>query len=106
MSAITTAADNFYAIRLSRLIQLDFTDWSAYEEGIIDDKGKVIKKPSSPSERASWTKFHVIARNLKRMMATVPGGNSALRYGLGYVLLTKSQAARQAGQSHSLVPRR
>ena len=91
MSGLSRAADTFYALRLSRLLQLDFEDWEAYELGVIDEMGNVIHKPSNPEQKSSWTKFHVIARNLKKMAGYVPGGKFSLKYGSGYLLLKEVQ---------------
>lgn len=86
-NALSTTADNVYALRMSRLLHKPFREWNAFKEGVIDELGNVIKKPESQKERVAWTKFHVVARNLKRMIQTAPGGSSALKIGASYILL-------------------
>lgn len=101
--SISRSADNFYAIRLSRLLQLDFTDWEAYKQGVINASGDVIKQPSNSAEKNSWTKFHVVARNLKRLAGYIPGAGFALRYGAGYMLLKELQEPYGLSDDFNLV---
>lgn len=73
MSTIKGAMDAVYAYKFIRLMQKPFTEWSAFQAKIIDEKGTVLKRPSSPEEKASYTAFHASVRSIKRMMSTVPG---------------------------------
>lgn len=75
MSAITKVTDTVYAYKFIRLMQKPFTEWSAYQAKIIDERGSVIKRPSTPEEKAAYTPFHASVRSIKRMMSTVPGLN-------------------------------
>lgn len=87
--SVRTATDNFYSLRLVRLLSQDFEDWKAFELGLIDKDGNRIKKNkvNTSDERAAWTRFHIMARNLKKMLQTVPGGKFALSTGAGLLLL-------------------
>ncbi len=87
MSKVTRGVDNFYALRFARLLQLDFDKWKAFELGIINDVGDVIRKPKTSEEKNNWTKFHVVARNCKRLAGYVPGAGFAMRFGGSYLLL-------------------
>lgn len=73
MSAIKTSIDTVYAYKFIRLMQKPFVEWKAYEAKIIDERGSVLKRPSSPEEKAAYTPFHASVRSIKRMMTTVPG---------------------------------
>lgn len=73
MSAITSSIDAVYAYKFIRLMQKPFTEWKAYTAKIIDDRGTVLKRPSTPEEKAVYTAFHASVRSIKRMMNTVPG---------------------------------
>lgn len=75
MSTIKGAMDAVYAYKFIRLMQKPFTEWKAYEARIIDDKGTVLKRPSSPEEKSAYTAFHASVRSIKRMLSTVPGLN-------------------------------
>lgn len=89
--SLSRTADNYYSIRLVRLLQKDFTKWKAYNLGIIDHLGNVIKKPNSAAEKDSWTKFHVVVRNIKRAAGYIPGASLFLRLGGSYLLLREIQ---------------
>lgn len=93
MSKITRTTDMIYAYRFIRLMQKPFKEWKAHSFGIIDDQGKVIKRPKTDEEKTAYSAFHASVRSMKRMMSTVPGlsGMTALasafsataqRYGL------------------------
>lgn len=58
-----------------------FNQWDAYKLGIIDEKGKVLRKRNSlstPQERKAWGYFDILAGNLKKLLAKFPGGESKL----------------------------
>ncbi|UNA02395.1 hypothetical protein [Serratia phage SP1] len=80
MSKITRTTDMIYAYRFIRLMQKPFTEWKAHGYGIIDDQGKVLRRPKTDEEKTAYTSFHASIRSMKRMMNTVPGlsGMSAL----------------------------
>lgn len=73
MTMIKTGVDAVYAYKFIRLMQKPFTEWKAYEARLIDDRGSVLKRPSTPEEKAAYTPFHAAVRSMKRMMTTVPG---------------------------------
>lgn len=75
MSTIKSGIDAVYAYKFIRLMQKPFTEWKAYEAKIIDEKGTVLKRPTTPEEKASYTAFHASVRSIKRMLTTVPGLN-------------------------------
>lgn len=73
MSTIKTAVDSVYAYKFVRLMQKSFEDWKAFEHGIIDAKGSVLKRPQTSDEKSAYTPFHAAVRSMKRMMTTIPG---------------------------------
>ena len=74
--AIKTATDSVYAYRFIRLMQKSFVDWNAYELGVIDDKGNLIRRPKTDAEKSAYTPFHASIRSLKRTLGTIPGVTS------------------------------
>lgn len=65
---------------LKRLVQ-PFDKWPAYEQGIIDAKGKVLKKRrtlKTKAEKDSWRLFDVMTANLKKLLETLPGGRTKI----------------------------
>lgn len=87
MSTVKRGADGFYALRLTRLMQLPFKRWHAYEIGLIDQDGNKLRDPETTKEKASWTLFHIAVRNLKMLIHKIPGGQTLLNYGASYALL-------------------
>lgn len=71
-----TVADSVYAYRFIRLMQKNFVDWDAFKEGIIDERGTVLKRPKTDAEKSAYTPFHASIRSLKRTLATVPGATT------------------------------
>lgn len=75
MSTITKVTDTVYAYKFIRLMQKPFTEWSAYQAKLIDERGTVLKRPQTAEEKAAYTPFHASVRSIKRMLSTVPGLN-------------------------------
>ena len=91
MGIISRAGDLFYAFRFLKLLVTPFEKTKAFELGIIDEKGKVLKKASKrtkPEEKSAYTVFHRLVFNLKRLVGKVPGGRSVVaRYGAALFLI-------------------
>ncbi len=81
MGIVSRTADLFYAFRFLKLLVTPWDKTEAYELGVIDDTGKVLKKAKdrkSPQEKSSYTVFHRLVFNVKRLLQKVPGGGSRL----------------------------
>ena len=91
MSFVSRAGDLFYAFRFLKLLVTPFKKTKAYQLGIVDETGKVLKKAkqrTKPDEKAAYTVFHRLVFNLKRLVGKVPGGRSVVaRYGAALFLI-------------------
>ena len=91
MGLISRTGDLFYAFRFLKLLVTPFEKTPAFELGIIDKDGKVLKKAAernSPDEKSAYTVFHRLVFNIKRLLAKVPGGKSVVaRYGAALFLI-------------------
>lgn len=91
MGLISRTGDLFYAFRFLKLLVTPFEKTPAFELGIIDKDGKVLKKAAernSPEEKSAYTVFHRLVFNIKRLLAKVPGGKSVIgRYGAALFLI-------------------
>ena len=91
MGIISRAGDLFYAFRFLKLLVTPFEKTPAFELGIIDKDGKVLKKAvdrTTPDEKSAYTVFHRLVFNIKKLLAKVPGGKSVLaRYGAALFLI-------------------
>ena len=70
----STAMDLYFVYKFAKFIAMDWEDWPAYQLGIIDEKGNVIKKKrQGMEERGNYTLFHRLLRKLKQLLEKVPG---------------------------------
>ena len=58
--------DSVYAFRFIHLLNMDWNKTEAYKNGIIDEKGKLIKKPKTSKEKDSYTAFHRLVFNVRK----------------------------------------
>ena len=76
-----TVVDLFLVYQFLRRLTTPFNEWKAYQLGIIDEKGNVLKKRSKLStieERNAFRIFDVMVLKVKRLLEKVPGGKSKL----------------------------
>ena len=81
MSVVSRTVDLFYAFRFLKLLVSDWDKTDAYELGIIDAEGKILKKAKdrkTPQEKSAYTVFHRLVFNIKRLLNKIPGGGSKL----------------------------
>ena len=71
---LSRVADTAYAIRFLKLLVTPFNKTKAFEFGLIDAKGKKLKKAELPAEKATYTVFHRLVFNIKKLLNVVPGG--------------------------------
>jgi len=73
--------DLFLVYQFIKRLATPFNEWKAYELGIIDEKGNILKKRRelrTIEERNAWGKFDVMISKLKRIIEKAPGGQSRL----------------------------
>jgi DNA-directed RNA polymerase subunit H (RpoH/RPB5) len=81
MSIISRTGDLFYAYRFIKLLVTDWDKTEAFNLGIIDDEGKVLKKTrelKTSDEKAAYTVFHRLVFNIKRLLNKLPFGKTKL----------------------------
>ena len=80
MGLVKRAADLAFTFRFIRMLVMDWKDWDAYKEGIIDDEGKRIKsaKLDDDKKKSAYTPFIRLAANVKRLLSNIPGGSTKL----------------------------
>ena len=94
MGILKGAADTVYAFRFIRMMVMDWKNWDAYKEGIIDENGKRIRevKLDTASKRSAYTPFVRLVANIKRLVAKIPGGGSKLGSFASALFLIKEKA--------------
>ena len=73
--------DLFLVYQFIRRLATPFEKWPAYELGIIDKDGNILKKRKNLltiKERNAFGIFDVMILNLKKLLAKVPGGSSRI----------------------------
>ena len=72
---MSRAIDLFVTYRFLKLLVTPWKKQEAYKQGIIDDKGKLLKKSrdfNTEAERESFTLLHRLVFNCKRIMSKIP----------------------------------
>lgn len=84
MGFLKSAGDLVYTFRFLTLLVTPFEKTKAFDKGIIDAKGKRLKKPpfSTIDERQDYASFYSpfirLVFNVKKLMAKAPGGSTRL----------------------------
>jgi len=75
------AIDTLIVFRFLKLLVTPFKETKAYELGIIDERGKNLRKSNklnTEEERESYTILHRLVFNIKKLIELAPGGKSKL----------------------------
>ena len=75
------AIDAFITFRFLKLLVTPFNKTEAFTLGIIDERGKVLKRYRDlerVEERRAYTILHRLVFNIKKLIEKVPGGKSRL----------------------------
>ena len=86
------AVDLIITYRVIKLLVTPFNKQEAYKYGIIDDKGKVLKKFKTlqkPEEKKAYTLLHRFVFNLKRILQKVGLGSRIGSFAVALALLIK-----------------
>jgi hypothetical protein len=108
MGIISQAADTYYTYRMIRTLVTDWKDQEAYQYGIIDEKGKVLRKASTlktSDEKSSYTLFHRLTFNLKRILESLPMGTSKLASYAAALFLLKEETNLSEEQLKEILDR-
>jgi hypothetical protein len=73
--------DIIYTYRFLKILTTKWEDMDAFKLGIIDEKGKLLRKSrelKTTEEKDSYTYFHRIVFNMKRLLNKLPGGETKI----------------------------
>lgn len=73
---LSQTGDLFYAFRFLKLLTTSWDKMEAFEKGLIDDNGKVLKKAKTSDEKSAYTVFHRLVFNIKRILGKLPFGKT------------------------------
>lgn len=78
MGIVSRAADVYYTYRFLRTLTTPWEETEAYELGLIDDNGKVLKKPKTSEEKDAYNLFFRLVFNVKRLLERLPFGKQRI----------------------------
>jgi hypothetical protein len=84
--------DNLIAYRVLKMLVTNFEDTEAYRLGIIDAKGKNIRKTNTLStgeEKDAYTYLNRLIFNVKKIINKLPGGESKMKSLIAALWLVK-----------------
>lgn len=85
--------DVFMLYQFLRRLTTPFNEWEAFKLGIIDEQGNVLRKRATlkDTEKKAWGYFDILTCNLKKLLATVPGGSSRIASFAAALILLREQ---------------
>lgn len=86
-----SAFKKWMAYTMANLLRKQFTQWDAYTLGIIDEKGDIIKKPSTKEEKESIDGYVNIIRKVKKILVKYIGDNKILNLMISAYILRESE---------------
>lgn len=86
-----SAFKKWMAYTMANLLRKQFTQWEAYDLGIIDEKGDIIKKPSTKKEKESIDGYINIIRKVKKILVKYIGDNKILNLMISAYILKESE---------------
>lgn len=96
------AVDLYVIYQIIKRISTPFEDTDAYKLGLIDAKGKKLKKASSREEKDAVTYFDRFVFNIKRVMAKVGLDTKVGSYAAALFLLKESERKGEPTESEIL----
>ena len=85
---MTSAVDLYVLYKFIKAIATPFDETKAFEFGIVDEKGKLLKKPKTKAEKDAYDHFDRFTFNIKRILARVGLDKTYATYA-GALLLMK-----------------
>lgn len=88
-TATSTFLDAFYATRFVTLMSKNFDEWDAFKEGVIDKDGQILVRTAQRTrdQRKTFTHFHRLVWNLKRLLNRVAPGRIASVLAAGKLIM-------------------
>jgi hypothetical protein len=88
---MTSAVDLYVLYKFIKAISTPFDETKAFELGIVDKKGKLLKKPKTKAEKEAYDHFDRFTFNIKRILGRVGLDQKYATYA-GALLLMKEGA--------------
>lgn len=76
MASISKGLSVALTLAFIKLLTTPFDKWKAFELGLIDETGAKIKDAETKEEEKEFNSYNNLVRNLKRLIAKIPGGGT------------------------------
>lgn len=78
MNLIRSGVDTYVLYQIVKRIATPFTEWRAYQLGVIDDRGNFLipKNKRTNEQYYSLTYLDIFVLNLKKLLQKIPGANN------------------------------
>ena len=106
MSLLKSAGNIYFAYQFLTKLTTPFNKTDAFRLGIIDEKGKVLKKRSklkSQEEKEAYTITDTMIFNLKKLLGKVPGGRTRFATFAAALFLLKEDLTYRHYQDQSFL---
>lgn len=94
VSGTNQVVDMYLVYQFMKRIVTPFEKWPAYQLGIIDKTGKVLRQKRSlttTQEKQAWGYYDIVCANLKKILGKLPGGKTQLASIAAAVFLFREQ---------------
>jgi hypothetical protein len=89
------AFSKLMAITFATSLAKPFTKWKAFEYELIDETGKILRKPENPPERAALGGIKDFIRRIKRLLIKVVPDSRLLGLLVAAYLLKKESVSEE-----------
>ena len=93
--SIPNAVATYMAFKFGILIKDKFTDWEAFKLGLIDEKGKLKKKPKTKEEKSALDAVANLARKIKKIIVKYIGDTNIINFLISAMLLKKEDTREE-----------
>ena len=94
MSIVSTIGNIYFVYQFLKKLVTPFEKTKAFELGIIDEKGKILKRRrdlKTKDEKEAYTLSDTLIWNIKKLLGKVPGGQSRIASYAAALFLIKEQ---------------
>ena len=94
MSVLSTIGNIYFVYQFLKKLVTPFEKTKAFELGIIDEKGKILKRRrdlKTKDEKEAYTLSDTLIWNIKKLMGKIPGGQSRIASYAAALFLIKEQ---------------
>ena len=91
MATVGSTVNLYLLYRIVKDLSTPFNETDAFKAGLIDDKGKKLKKAQSKEEKEASSYYHRFILNIKRMLSKVGLGSKLATFAAALFLIKEEQ---------------